>query len=199
MKRLSRSIPYQKHLHSLNALPSFSEKPLFFTLISASSHPRLPNSTLPLHLFLGAPRCGSGPNWCLEGRPPIPNCNWRTLPSTQSPSLPALPSLFPPPPLALFAMFRESGTGRPSLVWGEGCLWGVEGEGPPAALGARPTSGGTRYSCVTAGEHLRLQMLWAYECRSVYINGGSSRSPASCLVQQQQHQLKTNGALLNST
>ena len=96
-------------------------------------------------IFLGAPRRGSGPNWCLEGPPPIPHCNWRTLPSSQKPFPPRPLPPSSPLSLALFAMLRESGTGRPSLVWG-GVLGGVEGEGPPAVLGARPTSGGTQSS-----------------------------------------------------
>ena len=77
---------------------------------------------------------------------------WRVPPphpplQLEDPSLkpkPLPPSLFPPPPLALLAMLRESGTGRPSLVWGQGSQGGVEGEGPPAVLGAGPTSRGTR-------------------------------------------------------
>ena len=43
-----------------------------------------------------APRCGSGPNCRLEGTP-HPQGNWRTLPSSESPSLPTVP-LFPHPP-----------------------------------------------------------------------------------------------------
>ena len=44
-------------------------------------------------LLLRAPRCGSGPNCRFGGHPPPP----RTLPSSQSPSLPTVP-LFPHPP-----------------------------------------------------------------------------------------------------
>ena len=53
-------------------------------------------------LKLGAPRCGSGPSWCLEG-PPHPPLQ------LEDPSL--KPKPFPPLPLP---------PGRPSLVWGEG-------------------------------------------------------------------------------
>ena len=68
--------------------------------------------------LLGAPRCGSGPNWCLEGPPPGPHCNWRTLPSSQTPSLPALSFPLPPPhPPWLF--LQGSGRGRPGW-WGRG-------------------------------------------------------------------------------
>ena len=34
--------------------------------------------------------------------PPIPHCNWRTLPSSQTPSLPALSFPLPPTPLGSF-------------------------------------------------------------------------------------------------
>ena len=34
--------------------------------------------------------------------PPVPHCNWRTLPSSQSPSLPALSLSLPPTPLGSF-------------------------------------------------------------------------------------------------
>ena len=47
----------------------------------------------------------------------------------------------PPPPLQL-----EDPSLKPKVQSGVGggVLGGVEGEGPPAVLGARPTSGGTR-------------------------------------------------------
>ena len=51
--------------------------------------------------------------------PPIPHCNWRTLPSSQTPSLPALSFLFPPPPLGSFC--KVLGGGGPGW-WGGGVL-----------------------------------------------------------------------------
>ena len=59
--------------------------------------------------------------------PPIPHCNWRTLPSSQFPPCPLLP-LSPHPPLALFARFWE---GAVQAGWGGGVLErrAVEGGG----------------------------------------------------------------------
>ena len=78
--------------------------------------------------------------------PPIPHCNWRTLPSSQTPSLPALSFTLPPPRLRSFC--KAPGGGAQAGGGGEGSRgargWGVEGGGLQAALGARPTSGGTR-------------------------------------------------------
>ena len=67
--------------------------------------------------------------------PPSPRCNWRTLPSSHSPSLPTL-SLFPH--LANFAILREGvaqagvgpkaqgggGESPPSNTWGHTHIWG---------------------------------------------------------------------------
>ena len=92
---------------------------------------------------LGAPRCRSGPNWCLEGPPPSPIAIGGPFPQAKALPSPPSPSLFPPPPLALFALLRNrearSGVGGGVL----GCRGGWRG-GPSAVLGARPTSGGTR-------------------------------------------------------
>ena len=55
--------------------------------------------------------------------PPIPHCNWRALPSSQSPSLPALSLPLPPTPLGSFcnAGAAQSGVGRgPRVQGGEG-------------------------------------------------------------------------------
>ena len=81
-----------------------------------------------------------GPNCALEGPPQHPHRNWRTRPSSHSPSLPTLPSLFPtlpslfptlaslfptlaslfpPSPLALLAMLGER-AGRAGVGEGEG-------------------------------------------------------------------------------
>ena len=58
--------------------------------------------------------------------PPIPHCNWRTLPSSQPPSLPALSFPLAPTPLGSFG--KAPGGGGPS--W-----WG--GRGPRAKRGGR--------------------------------------------------------------
>ena len=50
---------------------------------------------------------GLAPTGVWRVPPPIPHCNWRTLHSSQTPSLPALSFPLPPPPLALFARLRE--------------------------------------------------------------------------------------------
>ena len=63
--------------------------------------------------------------------PPIPHCNWRTLPSSQTPSLPALSFPLPPTPLGSFC--KAPGGGGPGW-WRGGVLGrkGVEGGGPPS-------------------------------------------------------------------
>ena len=90
------------------------------------------------------PDVGLAPTGVWRVPPNNPHCNWRALPSSQSPSLPALSLRLPPTPLALSAMLRDgaaqSGVGGGVL----GCRGGGGGEGPPAVLEARPTSGGTR-------------------------------------------------------
>ena len=62
-------------------------------------------------------------------RPSPPQCNWRTLPSSPSPSLPIIPPFFPPP-LWFFFDARRGGRG---LVWGMvPRAEEVEGESPPS-------------------------------------------------------------------
>ena len=90
---------------------------------------------------LGAPRCGSGPNWCLEGPPPSPIAIGGPFPQAKALPSPPSPSLFPPPPLALFAMpdgAAQSGVGGGVLgcrvggwrggpssgTWGQTHIWG---------------------------------------------------------------------------
>ena len=65
---------------------------------------------LPLSVF-GSPQMWVWPQQAFGGPPP----SRRTLPSSQTHSLPPSPSLFPPPPLALCASLRR---GRPRLVGG---------------------------------------------------------------------------------
>ena len=96
---------------------------------------------------LGAPRCGSGPNWCLEGPPPIPQCNWRTLPSSQSPSLPSLS--LPLPPTALGSFRNAPGRGGPVWCGGRGPRvqgGGGGGGGLQRDLGPDPHLGSLRLS-----------------------------------------------------
>ena len=60
-----------------------------------------------------APRCGSGPKCVLDSPPPPPpQGNWRTLPSSHSPSLstlPTLPYLYHPPPQLFFREKQRGG------------------------------------------------------------------------------------------
>ena len=96
-----------------------------------------------LNQILGAPRCGSGPNWCLEGPPPIHPFDWRTLPSSQSPSLPSLSLPLPPTPLGSFC--NAPGRGGPVWCGGMGPRvhggGGVEGGGLQRDLGPDPHLG----------------------------------------------------------
>ena len=70
----------------------------------------------------------------------MPHCNWRTLPSSQTPSLPALSFPLPPTPLALFARLRE---GAAQAVRGGGVLGckGVGGGASKRHLGPDPHLG----------------------------------------------------------
>ena len=96
-------------------------------------------------LFCEPPDVGLVPTGVGRVPPPILHCNWRTLRSSQPPfPPPPSPSLFPPPPLALFARLWE-GAAQAGGGGGGPTAKGVEGGGGlQAALGARPTSGGTR-------------------------------------------------------
>ena len=95
--------------------------------------------------YIGSPPMWVWPQLVFGGSPPIPHCNWRTLPSSHKalPSPPS-PSLLPPTPLGSFCNAPGVRDGAAQSGVGGGVLGGVEGEGPPAVLGARPTSGGTR-------------------------------------------------------
>ena len=94
--------------------------------------------------LFGSPQMWVWPQLVFGGSPPIPHCNWRTLPSSQSPSLPALSLPLPPTPLGSFCNAPGVRDGAAQCGVGGWGPRGVEGEGPPAALGAGPTSGGTR-------------------------------------------------------
>ena len=76
------------------------------------------------------PDVGLAPTGVWRVPPPIPHCNWRTLPSRQSSSLPTLSLPLPPTPLALFAMLRSPGQGGPVWCGGRGSGGGVDGGGP---------------------------------------------------------------------
>ena len=73
----------------------------------------------PMHC-LGAPRCGSGPNWCLEGPPPHPPLQ------LEDPSL--KPKPFPPRPLP---------PSSPHLPWLFSQCSGSPGRGSPIWCGGR--------------------------------------------------------------
>ena len=94
------------------------------------------------------PRCGSGPNLCLEGPPPQPPLQLEDPSLTPKPFPPRpLPPSSPHPPWLFLQCSGRPGPGAAQSGVGGGVLGGgVEGEGPPAVLGARPISGGTRMS-----------------------------------------------------
>ena len=132
-----------------HALPTAASK------AAAISAPWWPSSNSAIPAFLsrmrhhlrnnriGSPSMWVWPELVFGGSPlsPIaiggPFAQANPLPSPPS------PSLFPPTPLGSFC--KVPGGGGPSW-WGGGVLGrkGLEGGGVQAALGARPTSGGTR-------------------------------------------------------
>ena len=95
-----------------------------------------------MRVTLGAPRCGSAPNWCLEGPPPNPPLQLEDPPSRKALPFPPSPSLFPHPPW-LFCnapgvrdgaaqsgvgggVLGGGGGGGPSSgTWGQTHIWGV--------------------------------------------------------------------------
>ena len=81
------------------------------------------------------------PQLVLEGSPPIPHCNRRALPSSQSPSLPALSLPLPPTPLGSFC--NAPGRGGPVWCGGRGSRvqGGVEGRALQRYLGPDPHLG----------------------------------------------------------
>ena len=83
------------------------------------------------------------PQLVFGGSPASPIVIGGPIPQAKPLPSPPSPSLSPPPTLALFARLRE---GAAQAGGGGGVLGrkGVEGGGLQAALGARPTSGGTR-------------------------------------------------------
>ena len=93
----------------------------------------------------GSPQMWVRPQLVFGGSPSHPHCNWRTLPSSQTPSLPALSFPLPPTPLCSFSR-PPQGRGPVFGGGGLGALGrkGVGGAGLQSSLGARPTFGGTR-------------------------------------------------------
>ena len=75
--------------------------------------------------FLGAPKCGSGSNWCLEGSPHPPLQLEGPFPQAKALPSPPSPSLFPPPPLGSFC----NAPGRGGPVWCGGRGPRVQGGG----------------------------------------------------------------------
>ena len=78
------------------------------------------------HLHGEPPDVGLVPTALWKCPPIPPNCNWRTLPSSQSPSHPSLSLPLPLTPLGLFAMLREGATQAGVVLRRKR----VEGEGP---------------------------------------------------------------------
>ena len=100
------------------------------------------------NLYFGSPQMWVWPELVFGGSPPhIPHCNWRTLPSSQTPSLPALSFPLPPTPLALFARLWEGGAAQAG--GGEGSKGGREWGGWGASkrhLGPDPHLGVLDYT-----------------------------------------------------
>ena len=103
------------------------------------------------------PDVGLAPTRVWRAPPPIPHFNWRTLPSSQTPSLPALSFPLPPTPLGSFC--KAPGGGGPGW-WGGGVLGrkGVEGGASKRHLGPDPhlgvleeRSGGQKRFCGKRG------------------------------------------------
>ena len=123
--------PISKTLHSIfpkSAWWLFVQRP---KMITHALPPTVANLTLGCMCMAlsRAPKCGSSPN-CPCGM-----------------SAHSLPTLSLPLPPTLWLLVQCPGRGPPRLVWGRGPkvqgVWG--GRALQAALGARPTSGGTRH------------------------------------------------------
>ena len=87
---------------------------------------------------------GLAPTGVWRVPPPSPIAIGGPFPQAKALPSPPSPSLFPPPPLGSFCNALGVRDRAAQSGVGGGVLGGVEGEGPPAVLGARPTSGGTR-------------------------------------------------------
>ena len=110
------------------------------------------------------------PQLVFGGFPPSPVAIGGPFPQAKALPSPPSPSL-PPPPLALFAMLQDgaaqSGVGGGVL----GCKGGG-GEGPPAVLGARPTSVGTRQRTPSVLEIVRRLNLFGGSQKGGFQKGG---------------------------
>ena len=79
---------------------------------------------------VGSPQMWVWPQLVFGRAPPIPHCNWRTLPSSQSPFLPALSLLLPPTRLGSFCNAPGVRDGAAQSGVGGGVLWWGGGGGP---------------------------------------------------------------------
>ena len=84
---------------------------------------------------------GLAPTGVWRVPPPIPHCNWRTLPSSQSPSLPALSLPLPPTTLGSFCNAPGVRDGAAQSGVGGGVLGGWRGRALQRYLGPDPHLG----------------------------------------------------------
>ena len=103
--------------------------------------------------------------------PPIPDCNWRTLPSSQTPSLPALSFPLPPHPPWLFCKAPE---GAAQAGGGGGVLGrkGVEGGGVLGRKGVEGGGGSKRH----LGPDPHLEVLDNFGHDGIYTRRAASAS-----------------------
>ena len=96
---------------------------------------------------VGSPEMWVWPQLVFEGPPPSPIVIGGPFPQAKPLPSPPSPSLFPPPPLALFARLRgggglaqaDGGGGPPSGTWGQTHIWVLEtAAAPPAPPPATP-------------------------------------------------------------
>ena len=89
-----------------------------------------------------------------------------TLPVSVSPNIP-------------WCFLQCSGRGRPRLVWGRGpwAQGGCRGRAVQAALGARPTSGGTRYKELHVRHVMRGKSFWRKLCDCIPCRSSSVKFP----------------------
>ena len=90
--------------------------------------------------------------------PPIPHCNWRTLPSSQPPSLPALSFPLPPTPLGSFC--KAPGGGGPMVGGGVLGRRGWRGGASKRHLGLDPHLGALGLK--SAKWLFSLLMIWGF-------------------------------------
>ena len=103
-------------------------------------------------VMVGSPQMWVWPQLVFGGSPPSPIVIGGPFHQAKPLPSPPSPSLFPPPPLALFARLREGAAQAGGGGRGPRAQGGRGGGGLQPALGARPTSGGTRYGLRGSGE-----------------------------------------------